>query len=97
MYCKTTTTLSVKAPINIQDIKARKSDLLGRRRANPYGRQKSALEKELTGILAGLVPPFDIQSATPGVIVNFLIWEDNFGKTKVYQEGCRFSRQKGNS
>ena len=72
-YCKTTTTLSLKAPINIQDIKARKSNLLGRRQATPYARQKSALEKELASFLAGLVPPFDIQSANPGVVVGFLI------------------------
>ena len=84
-------------PINIQDIKARKSDLLDWRQATPYGRQKSALEKELTGFLGGLVPPFDLQSATPDAVVNFFIWKDNFGKRKVHQEGCCFSGQKGNS
>ena len=29
--------------------------------------------------------------------MDFLIWKDNCGKTKVHQEGCRFSGQKGNS
>ena len=39
---------------------------------------------------------FDIETATPDTVVEFLIWKDNFGKTKVHQEGCPFSGQKGN-
>ena len=50
------TPLTLKVPINIQDIKARKSDLLGWRQATPYGKQKSALAKELTGFLGEPCP-----------------------------------------
>ena len=45
----------------------------------------------------GPCPTLDIQSATLDAVVDFLIWKDNFGKTKVHQEGCHFSEQKGNS
>lgn len=80
---------TLKAPINIQGIKDRKSDLLGRKQATPYGKQKSALENELAGFLEGLDPPFDIQSATPDAVVEFLIWKDSFGKTKVQRRKCK--------
>ena len=93
-FCKTTT-LSLKALIYIQVINARKSDLLGRRQANPYGRQKSALEKELTGFSAGLVPPFDTQSATPGVVLDFLIWKVTLGKRKCIRKVVVFFRTEG--
>ena len=29
--------------------------------------------------------------------MDFLVWKDNFGKTKLHREGCRFSGRKGNS
>ena len=40
--------ISLKEPVNIQDIRRRKLELTCRRSATPYGKQKSALEKEFT-------------------------------------------------
>ena len=42
--------ISLKVPVNIQDIRRRKLELTCRRSATPYGKQKSALEKEFTDI-----------------------------------------------
>ena len=54
------TPLILKVPIHIREIKDRKSDLLRRKQATPYGKQKSALEKELSSFLACPMRPFDI-------------------------------------
>ena len=80
--------ISLKVPVNIQDIRRRKLELTCRRSATPYSKQKSALEKKFNGFLENLDPPLDILSATPGAVVDFLIWKDNFGKTKVHQQRC---------
>ena len=32
----------------------------------------------------------EVISATPQDIVSFLIWKDNFGRTKIHREGCQF-------
>ena len=89
--------ISLKVPVNIQDIRRRKLELTCRRSATPYGKQKSALEKEFTGFLENLDPPLDVLSATPSAVVDFLIWKDNFGKTTVHQQLCRFSGQRFNT
>ena len=70
--------------------------MLKRRECSPYARQKSALELEFSDFLANLSPPWDIQSATPDLTVDFLIWKDNFGKTRVHHDGCPFIGHKGN-
>ena len=72
-------------------------ELACRRSATPYGKQNSALEKEFTGFLENLDPPLDILSATSSAVVDFLVWKDNFGKTKVHQERCLFSGQRFNT
>jgi integrase len=58
-------------------------------------KQKSGLEKELISFLGHLLPMRDITSATPEDVVNFLIWKDNFGKTRVHLNGCHFFGHKG--
>ena len=82
--------ISLKVTVNIQDIKRRKLELTCRRSVTPYGKQKSALEKEFTGLLENLDPPLDILWTTPSAVVDFLVWKDNFGKTKVHQQRCLF-------
>ena len=47
--------------------------------------------------LENLDPTLDILSATPNAVVDFLIWKDNFGKTKVHQQRCLFSGQRFNT
>ena len=89
--------ISLKVPVNIQDIRRRKLELTCRRSATPYGKQKSALEKEFTGFLDNLEPPLDILSAALRAVVDFLIWKDNFVKTTVHQQRCLFSGQKYNT
>ena len=91
--------ISLKVPVNIhdQDIRRRKLELTCRRSATPYGKHKSALEKEFTGFVENLDPPLDILSATPSAVVDFLIWKDKFGKTKVHQQRCLLSGQRYNT
>jgi len=60
-------------------------------------KQKAGLEKELADFLATLFPAKDIVSASPSDIVNFLIWKDNFGKTMVHRNGCRYFGKKTRS
>ena len=40
--------------------------------------------------MGNLVPAGEVISATPQDIVSFLIWKDNFGRTKIHREGCQF-------
>ena len=40
--------------------------------------------------MGNLVPAGEVISATPQDIVSFLIWKDNFGRTKIHRDGCQF-------
>ena len=40
--------------------------------------------------MGNLAPAGEVISATPQDIVSFLIWKDNFGRTKIHREGCQF-------
>ena len=35
-------------------------------------------------------PIRDVISAMPQDIIRYLIWKDNFGTTKIHQDGCQF-------
>ena len=70
-------------------IERRKKELRDRRVSTPYTRQKSSLEKELTGFLSRLIPRRDISCAIPEDVVSFLIWKDSFGKTRIHRDECR--------
>ena len=70
-------------------IERRKKELRDRHASTPYARQKSSLEKELTGFLSRLTPRRDISCAIPEDVVSFLIWKDRFGKTIIHRDECR--------
>ena len=79
----------LKAPVHFNLIERRKKELRDRRASTPYTRQKSSLEKELTGFLGRLTPRWDISCAIPEDVVSFLIWKDSFGKTRIHGNECR--------
>lgn len=53
-----------------------------------YGRQKSALELELSSFLSSLCCPKTVKSALPEDVVAFLIWKDQGGRTVVHNQFC---------
>ena len=57
-------------------------------RSNPYQRQKSALEQQLSQFLGALTPPRTVTSCTASDIVNFLIFKDKSGRTVVHSSLC---------
>ena len=86
----------LKAPVDFNLIERRKKELRDRHASTPYTRQKSSLEKELTGFLSRLTPKRDISCAIPEDVVSFLIWKDSFGKTRIHRDECRlFGSKRG--
>ena len=79
----------LKAPVHFNLIERRKKELRDRHASTPYTRQKSSLEKELTGFLSRLTPRRNISCAIPEDVVSFLIWKDSFGKTRIHRDECR--------
>ena len=79
----------MKAPAHFNLIERRKKELRDGHASTPYTRQKSSLEKELTGFLSRLTPRRDISWAIPEDVVGFLIWKDSFGKTRIHRDECR--------
>ena len=55
-----------------------------------YSKTKSALQVQLERFLASLNPRKSLSSALPADIRKFLIWKDDFGKTKVHTDNCTF-------
>ena len=51
-------------------------------------RQKSALERQLSGFLASLSPPKCVSSFTSDDIIKFLISRDKSGRTVVHTQSC---------
>ena len=78
----------LKAPVHFNLIERRKKELRDRHASTPYTRQKSSLEKELTGFLSRLTPRRDISCAIPEDVVSFRIWKDSFGKTRIHRDEC---------
>ena len=52
--------------------------------SNPYQRQESALEQQLSQFLGALSPPRTVISCTANDIVKFLIPKDKSGRTEVH-------------
>ena len=75
-------------------IESRRLDLASQRASKPYAKQKTSLELEFTAFLGNISPRRTILSATPHDVIRFLIWKDQFGKTTVHEEECRFLGQK---
>lgn len=57
-------------------------------RSNPYQRQKSALELQLSQFLGALSPPRTVTSCTANDIVKFLIFKDKSGRTVIHSPLC---------
>ena len=75
-------------------IESRRLDLASQRASKPYAKQKTSLELEFTAFLGNISPRRTILSATPHDVIRFLIWKDQFGKTTVHEEECRFLGRK---
>ena len=54
----------------------------------PYQRQKSALERQLSDVLASLSPPKCVSSCTSDDVIKFLISRDKTGRTVVHAQSC---------
>jgi len=78
---------SLKAPIDLCSIRERKITVVARRQATPYRKQRSVLEIEFSEFLES-TSKRDICSAIPDDGIDFLIWNDNFGKTVVHIDTC---------
>ena len=84
-----TAPVTLRGPVDWSEIEIRKQSVLKSRQSSPYVKQKSSPEKEF---LAFLKRPLgkDIFTATPHDVVNFLVWEDQFGKTVAHKNACPF-------
>ncbi|KAL9961199.1 hypothetical protein ACROYT_G030099 [Oculina patagonica] len=81
--CGTSTGLHLAATSTVRvdetAIKERFKEFQTVMRSNPYQRQKSALEQQLSQFLGALTPPKTVTSCTASDIVNFLIFKDRSG------------------
>lgn len=75
-------------PVDSRMIAERLDQLSEQRGSSSYVKQKSSLEKELCSFLSSKSVAKSIQSALPGDIIEFLVWKDRAGKTKVHSPDC---------
>ena len=81
-------TQNLKAAVNWHEIQKRWQDFVQKASGTRYGKQKTALEKELSVFLAENDPPKDIMCATPEDVINFLIWKDTLGDKRKVSCAC---------
>lgn len=74
--------------IDSRMIAERLDNLSKQRGSSSYVRQKSSLEKELCSFLSSKSSAKSLESALPSDIVEFLVWKDKAGKTKVHSVNC---------
>ena len=70
-------------------IAARCQELANQRASSRYGRQKSALEQEFEQFLGSRATKKTLASALPGDVIEFFIWKDHAGRTKVHKSECQ--------
>ena len=70
-------------------IAARRQELANQRASTRYTKQKSALECELEQFLGGWASQKTLASALPGDVIEFLVWKDHAGRTKVHKSECQ--------
>ena len=86
-----------KRGIDLGALDARLDELDAMIAGSKYGKQKTALERELEGFLAALPEPKQLASTTPGDLRRFLVWKDKGGKTPVHTVKCDLLGQKSQS
>ena len=90
--CGTSTGLQLAATATVHvdeaAIQARFQEFQSIMRSNPYKRQKSALELQLSQFLSALSPPRTVTSCTANDILKFLISKDKSGRTVVHSSLC---------
>ena len=90
--CGTSTGLQLAATATVRvdeaAIQARFLEFQSVMRSNPYQRQKSALELQLSQFWSALSPPRTVTSCTANDIVKFLISKDKSGRTVVHSSSC---------
>ena len=93
---------SQKQPLSIQQapeivqidfgkVNERLQALTARHKKKPYQKQKCSLQNQLESYLWSLPCKKSLATASPSDVANFLIWRDQFGKTKVHLEDCCIS------
>ncbi|KAI8494630.1 hypothetical protein Bbelb_278560 [Branchiostoma belcheri] len=75
--------------VNLTEINARYDEIMGTQENSAYGKQKRVLAGLLSEFLAALNPPKTMENPAPSDIVEFLIYKDDVGKTKVHKAGCQ--------
>lgn len=70
-------------------IAARRQELANQRASSRYTKQKSALEREFEQFLGSRASQKTLASALPGDVIEFLIWKDHAGRTKVHKSECQ--------
>ena len=78
-----------QVPIDSGMIADRLNQLSKQRGSSSYVKQKSSLERELCSFLSSKSPAKCMESALPSDIVEFLVWKDQAGKTKVHSPDCK--------
>ena len=72
-------------------VKNRLASLKAYKKAKPYQRQKSSLQRQLESYLWSLPDKKSLNIASPQDIIGFLIWRDKFGKTILHADDCSAS------
>lgn len=77
-----------KLVVDNQLIAQRLQQLSEQRGSSRYVKQKSSLERELCSFLSSRIPPKSLTSALPSDVIEFLVWKDKGGKTRVHCVSC---------
>ena len=74
--------------VNLEEIDSRLSSLEKVVKNKSYEKQKSKLQSDLESFLASLPFSKSPLECTPNDIARFLVWKDQWGKTKVHRPSC---------
>lgn len=87
--------LGTRLKIDEELIEKRRQELRRQRESSRYTKQKSSLEREFTQFLDNRTSRKTMASAAPEDVVQFLIWKDNAGRTKVHRLECLALSRRG--
>ena len=77
-----------RVPIDSELIAQRLNELSRQRGSSRYAKQKDSLEREFCSFLSSIMRPKSLASALPSDVIEFLVWKDRGGKTRIHQPGC---------
>ena len=80
--------LGGRLTIDEELIVARREELRNQRDSSRYTKQKSTLEREFSQFLGSRASRKTLASAIPEDVIEFLIWKDHAGRTKVHKSEC---------